>query len=314
MKKYFRIPITLVFIILFYLMLTHPVDSLYYAFTGLTLWFQKMIPTLFPFMVLSGIMIRMNLTEYFAAFFTPIFRRLFRVSGNGAYCILLGFLCGFPMGAKVVAELYERQKLSKTEATFLLSFCNNIGPIYFISFVLPILQLKGSFIYLFGMYGIPFLYGIILSGKTFKKASRTGELVIAEKSSAKEENLLEHVDDAIIAGIEGITRLGGYMILFNLLNLLPAMLLPARFLPAVNAIFEITSGISRIGNTAPLYVLILLPFGGLSCIAQTYSIIKNTDLSLGVYCTQKIILTLLTAIYYGLLIGIGQLFPAVSPF
>ena len=143
------------FLLLFFLMLTYPAESLYYAFTGLTLWFQKMIPTLFPFMILSGIMIRMNLTEYFSMLLTPLFKPLFSVNGNGAYCIILGFLCGFPMGAKVVADLYERGKLSHEEASRLLAFCNNIGPIYMISFVLPLLGLTGKLPYLFGMPYIP---------------------------------------------------------------------------------------------------------------------------------------------------------------
>lgn len=110
MKKIFRIVTVFAFLVLFYLMLSHPAESLYYAFTGLTLWFQKMIPTLFPFMILSGILVRMNLTEYFAKVLSPILKPVFKVSNNGVYCMLLGFLCGFPMGAKVIADLYERQK------------------------------------------------------------------------------------------------------------------------------------------------------------------------------------------------------------
>ena len=157
----YRIIITLGFLLLFYLMLRYPVESVYYAFTGLTLWFQKMIPALFPFMILSGIMVRMDLTKYFALVLSPLLKPIFKVSGTGAYCIIMGFLCGFPMGAKVIADLYDRQKISKREATYLLSFCNNIGPIYFTGFVLPVLKLPTSFVYLFGMYGLPLLYGLV---------------------------------------------------------------------------------------------------------------------------------------------------------
>lgn len=368
MKKLYPLFLTAMFLLLFFLMLAYPAESLYYAFTGLILWFQKMIPTLFPFMILSGIMIRMNLTEYFSMLLTPLFRPLFHVNGNGAYCIILGFLCGFPMGAKVIADLYEREKLSQEEASRLLAFCNNIGPIYMISFVLPILGLTKKLPYLFGMYGIPLLYGIYLGYKSHnhnvcshdvclynvrfhnircqsfrvqgKRSAKkiatqvipapkiTAKKITAKKIPAQEMkvqnaelraasmpsekiSILAQIDASIMSGIENITRLGGYMILFNLLNLFPAMLLPAYALPYVNALLEITSGISRMGSAMPLAVLLLLPFGGFSCIAQTYSIIKNTDLSIGAYCFHKILLTLLTAVFYGAWFGFCQLVPAV---
>ena len=124
--------------------------------------------------------------------------------------------------------------------------------------------------------------------------------------SKSSNSILEHIDGAIQSAIESITKLGGYMILFNLLNLFPALILPESILPFGNLFLEITSGISRIGNTAPLAVLIMLPFGGLSCIAQTYSIIKNTDLSIKNYCIHKCLLTLLTACYYGVFFFVLQ--------
>lgn len=292
-------------------MLRFPAESVYYAFTGLTLWFQKMIPSLFPFMILSGIMIRMDLTKYFAMVLSPLLKPLFKVSGNGAYCIIMGFLCGFPMGAKVIADLYERSKISKAEATYLLSYCNNIGPIYFTSFALPVLGIPVSLPYLFGMYGIPLLYGIILCRLTKNllqnpKHDEAHAPATQNHISAESASILVHIDGAIHSAIESITKLGGYMILFNLLNLIPALILPENWLPFGNLILEITSGISRIGASSPIAVLILLPFGGLSCIAQTYSIIKSTDLSLSNYCLHKCILTVITACYYGVFFFVSQ--------
>ena len=119
---------------LFVLILSYPALSLSYAANGLKLWFDRMVPTLFPFMLLSTVMIRQNLTEGFASFLYPIAGRLYGMSRNCVYCLLLGFLCGFPMGARTIAEMYERKQLSKREAEFLLAFCNNIGPVYYISF------------------------------------------------------------------------------------------------------------------------------------------------------------------------------------
>lgn len=60
------------FLILTGLLLTYPLESLAFSLTGLQLWFNKMVPVLLPFMILSGIMIRLNLTEYFARILSPV--------------------------------------------------------------------------------------------------------------------------------------------------------------------------------------------------------------------------------------------------
>lgn len=283
---------------------------------GLELWYQKMIPTLLPFMILSGIMIRMELTEGFISFLYPVIRPIYKISRNACYCLLMGFLCGFPMGAKTVSDLYSRQMINKREAEFLLAFCNNIGPVYFVSFVLPLLKRQLLLPYLFGMYGVPLLYGLILRytvyrdlpGRTLLSKRNVGssqELRICDAQTSKSFHLLNVVDESITSSVQSILSLGGYMILFNLLNLLPHILLGKQ--PYILApLLEISGGLNMLQQNSPLYALLLLPFGGLSCIAQTNSCIKNTDLSIADYTLHKILLTVLTAVYY---LGWFLLFP-----
>lgn len=292
------------FVVLFVCILTHSELSLYYALSGLELWYQKMIPALLPFMILSSIMIRMGLSERFAGLFYPILHPIFKVSKNGCYAIVLGFLCGFPMGAKVIAELHQNKLLDEKEAEFLLAFCNNIGPVYFGSFVLPLLHRQLLIPYLIGMYGIPLLYGWILRNTVYKDLTEESEMRRSSITSAElvvcdrdRIGLLEHVDGAIHSSLQSILALGGYMILFNMMNLLPHVLL-GRANPMLAPILEITGGLHLLQDSNPLYALLLLQFGGLSCIAQTYSCIRDTPLSIGRYVLHKLILTALTAGYY----------------
>ncbi len=335
MKNIKTFSLTLIFLILTALLLTYPLESLAFSLTGLQLWFNKMIPALLPFMILSGMMVRLNLTEYFARLVSPLLMPLMHISLNGIYAIIIGFLCGFPMGARTIAEMYSCGKLSREEASFLLAFCNNIGPVYFISFVLPTLGLKRKVPYLFGMYGLPLLYGMCLrytvyreriaapSPKVSGRTAKAGKFPVGRKGlSAAEQNqgrhdrpqsLLDTLDDAILSGLYGISKLGGYMILFNLLNLVPQIFLTSVSVAGtdsgslLNCLLEITSGISRVGDASPLPVLLLLPFGGFSCIAQTYSMIKETDLSVRSYVLHKLALSAVTAAYYGLF---ALLFPS----
>lgn len=304
-------------IYLVFLLLRFPALSMQYASVGLNLWFQKMIPALLPFMILSGILIRMNLTEGFVRFIHPLLRLIFRTSPNGSYTLIMGFLCGFPMGARVAGELYAAGKLSKWEAERLLAFCNNIGPIYFLSYAMPMLGIRKVLPPFFVMYGVPLLYGFALmrvfphiewkrkremtDSVNYRQTAKMSK--ISEKSMKPfSSSLLAATDEAIRSGLLGIAKLGGYMVFFNLLNILfvPFSRLSPGVLGFYNCILEITGGIDRCGQLFPYTVLILLPFGGLSCIGQTYSMICHTDLSIRPYLVHKILQTALTALCYAL--------------
>ncbi len=297
MKPPMKLTYTLFFLVLIYCILTHSSLSLYYAFMGLELWYEKMIPTLLPFMILSGIMVRMRLTEGFTTLVYPLIQPLFRISRNVCYAMLMGFLCGFPMGAKTVSDLYSRDMITKREAEYLLAFCNNIGPVYFIGFVLPLLKRQLILPYVLGMYGIPLLYGLVLRYTAFRTLQSNPPEHKCRQLPEAPPQLLNHLDDAIISSVQSILSLVGYMILFSLLNLIPHLLLGKQ--PLILApLLEISGGLNLLQNRMPLYTLLLLPFGGFSCIAQTYSCIKNTSLSISSYVYHKFVLVALTSLYY----------------
>lgn len=306
---------TLLALYLTYLLLRYPAHALAYASCGLLLWFQKMIPTLLPFMILSGIMIRMNLTERFSKWFHPLFHRLFGTSPNGSYVVLMGMLCGFPMGARIIGELCETGGLSEEEGSYLLSFCNNIGPIYFISFVMDVLKLDGCWLPFLIMYGVPVGYGILVHLFTallwrFHPPQHAAARTPVRPGIRPMPPFLSAVDDSVVSSLIGIGKLGGYMVFFNLLNImmLPFPSLPESFLSLCNCVLEITSGINRIGEHGLYPVLILLPFGGLSCMAQTYSMIRNTRLSMSRYVMHKSIQTACTALIYAFCAFLGVSF------
>ena len=330
----YQILFTMLALYLIFLMLRYPSLSLEYASTGLNLWFTKMVPTLLPFMILSGIMIRMNLTENFVRFLHPLLHRIFGTSKNGSYTIVMGFLCGFPMGARIVGELYEKKKLSQEESSCLLYFCNNIGPIYFLSYVIPTLAIDKPLMPFLIMYGIPALYGFLLmrirplirflryprntcsrklsalSGNFFPIGNSITLPAAAQRKPLKEAayssekvSLLAAIDSSVVSGLIGIAKLGGYMVFFNLLNIVfkPFHNLNADILNIYRCLLEITSGIDYSGQSIYYAVLILLPFGGFSCIAQTYSMIRQTDLSIRSYVFHKTVQTAITAVCYLLL-------------
>lgn len=282
----------LFFLILILFILTQSDVSLHYAFHGLTLWYGKMVPSLLPFMIVMGVCIRQNITGKMAMLFKPLLYPLLRCRSEVLYCILVGFLCGFPMGARVTAQMYKRGTLSKTESEYLMSFCNNIGPVYCLSFVIPLLGIQNTPLFFGIMYGVPLTYGLLLRYTLYRKEMNM-ELTIQHVVKEPKEPVLQSLNLSIQESIQGITQLCGYMIFFNLLNLLPHMLCP-HLQPFISPILEITGGLGTLGDGHIMLSLIALSFGGLSCLAQTYSSIAGSDLSLGSYVLHRLILTVIS--------------------
>lgn len=135
------IGIRLFSILFFALMLLFPADTLSGACAGLLLWFQTVLPTLLPAMILADYLIRIRADRYISRLAARPLGLLFGVSTNGAYAVLIGFLCGYPMGAKTTASLLAEGRIGQQEANYLLSFCNQPSPMFLISFLcLTLLQ------------------------------------------------------------------------------------------------------------------------------------------------------------------------------
>jgi len=105
------------------------------AFDGITLCLNIIIPSLFPFFVLSTLTVELGLARYLGRALENVMRPLFRLNGACSAAVVMGFVGGYPVGAKTAIVLYEKGSCTKTEAERLLSFCNNSGPAFILGAV-----------------------------------------------------------------------------------------------------------------------------------------------------------------------------------
>ena len=110
--------------------LVYPTETLKAAREGLNLWLNVMIPTLLPFLICTGILVQTGLISRLLAPFKTLWKIVFGISPAGAYAVLVGMLCGYPMGAKTTSDLYENGQITKKEAEYLLTFVNQPSPVF----------------------------------------------------------------------------------------------------------------------------------------------------------------------------------------
>ena len=106
-------------LICFAFMLLFPKDVFNGASKGLLLWFHTVFPTLFPFLIITNLLMSTNCIRLIARLFGPLLNKIFRVSPNGSFAIIAGFLCGYPMGAKISADLTHTKQISPQEGAYL---------------------------------------------------------------------------------------------------------------------------------------------------------------------------------------------------
>lgn len=291
-------------LILFFLfMLAKPAETFYGSSQGLLLWFQIVLPTLLPFIILTNLLMSSNIMYYITRVISPVLSPIFHTSLDGTFAILTGFLCGYPMGAKVTADLLCAKKISQNEACYLLSFCNNTSPMFIMNYV--VLEKLGKREYLFPSLLILTLSPILVSFLFRKKYLKENFMFQTSSApfSSKINFQLSMFDHAIMDGFEAITKVGGYIIMFSvLLTFLKSLKFQSSFwnlfiLPSL----EITNGISLLVSSSSsfsvIYVLVLshISFGGICSIAQTQCMLNQTGISIIPYITEKLITATVTS-------------------
>lgn len=288
-------------LLLFSFLLFFPSQTLEASRAGLLLWFDTLLPTLLPFLIISQLILKTSLVNGIQKLAGPFFRHLFHCSENGAFCLICGFLCGYPVGARLIALQMKEDRLSTVEGQYLLSFCNNVSPVFCISYGLSYaMNVSSAIPYLLIIYGSSLLFGLITRPQNLPSGSDS------KKQTSPAENIVQLIDVCIIDSFLIMIRLCGYMILFSIFCKAVFLFLPknlSKTVPLFYGLLEITGGLSMISKLSPgIYRnalgILSLTFGGFCCIFQTSSVIKDTSLSLKKYVFHKLLITLMALIFF----------------
>lgn len=275
---------------------------------SILIWYQSLLPTLFPAMILSNIIlyIFLNIKKY--RFRIPLLSFVYHLDSYGCLVLLLGFLCGFPIGAYLCAKLVKERQLSLGQGQYLLGFCNNLSPVFLISIYCQLFPTLPKIPVLLLFYGCPLLYGIILYQCSIRRRLKEEKHHTAMTLSGTpprnppDRSIAELIDYGITDALSSIVRLAGYIVFFRL------FLLPLRLWEPdqsssliLGSLIEITSGIQTYSHNAGaanlcsilLHTLPLMTFGGICCIGQTICMIKGSGLSILTYVRDKILQSIL---------------------
>ncbi len=246
---------------------------------GLTLCTKRLIPSLFPFMVLSSLLCNMQIgTSFFRVLSVPL-SKLLGIGLHGTRALLIGWLCGFPVGAKCASSLLGDGYIGKEEYNTLLCVCSTPSPAFLIGSVGTYMlgsPSKGLLLYAVSLISSLCAAAVFCVGKakTYNKA----QTYSPQKSNQALSSLITSaISDAGVS----MLNICAFVVFFSaFLGALGGILVPLRVCDSARALifcfFELTTGIESICalDTPMVLPLISLAVGwsGLSVHFQTMSI------------------------------------------
>ena len=134
-KRIMQIWIILALLIFSILMAVHPVETWHASVRGLSIWWDVLFPSLFPFLVLSELLLGFGIVHFLGTLLNPLMRPLFRVPGSGGFVFAVSCASGYPTGAKLTAQLWEQKLVTREEGERLVAFTTSSDPIFMIGAV-----------------------------------------------------------------------------------------------------------------------------------------------------------------------------------
>ncbi|MEE0097657.1 MAG: nucleoside recognition domain-containing protein [Oscillospiraceae bacterium] len=305
-------------------LLLFPDQSVTAAKDGVQLCLNVIVPSLFPFFVLSTLCVELGLIRALGSLTGPLMAPLFRVGGACAGAFLLGIVGGYPVGARTAIALYESGQCSRDEAERLMSFCNNSGPAF-------ILGVVGAGIFSSSAAGL-WLYGAhvaasILVGLLFRFYGK-GTVTVSEFSPAHSADIsvselfIRAVKDAFSSAMNICAFVIFFTVVIRLLFLTGIITRLASILvlllgnlglhqdmaeSLLSGAIEMTSGVwslrdmaASLGNRLCMAAFIL-GWAGLSVHCQVLSFIGKSGLSTRTYFFGKLLHGILSAVLVFLL-------------
>lgn len=288
-----------------------------FALRGLKLWAAVVLPALFPYFFVSAALTRLGVTKRLALKLSPVYEKVFKVSGVVSYAFFLSVISGYPVGAKIVSDLTKNGLLDRDEGLRAGVLCSTSSPSFLIAAV-------GSAAFNSVRFGIALFIchvisavcaGVIFSFYKRKNRRDFGSGANGKNAYKSRNNFpeTEETDNLLYEctynSVVSVLVAGGVIVLFSVLtSLLDFYGVLNPFVAALTKLFgddntakgvvfgiaECTGGIAVLaaaGVSEGTFALVagICGFGGLSVIAQSLAYLSGAKIKAAPFFAAKLL-------------------------
>lgn len=332
--------ISIIFILYLFFLVLFTKSNFNAAKKGITLWANNVVPSLFPFFVAVELLKHTNLIYFLSIKLDKYMKPIFNLPGVASFPFVMGLISGYPVGAKIVSDLYSNNLCTQKEAERMLAFTNNSGPLFIIGTV-------GCSFYSNTSIGILLLISHILSsicvgiilGIISRIKSATNKFTANSTQSASTNNFSSLLQDdikiadlggilgsAILSAIKSILMIGGFVTIFsvilsilnntkiltilsyfisNIFHINPDYIvgLLTGFLEFINGLYKISTINNKMLSINLILSSFIIGFGGISVTLQVLNIISKNKLSIKTYIFGKLLHGTISALFTFLILS-----------
>ena len=125
-----------IFILLFIILIAiNPSKYSAVATSGIEVWAKILLPYLLPFFILTKLYASTGVIEGICNIFSPIMNKVYKCPSISSYAFFMSIITGYPVGSKLIKDLFDSGKMTKNEAIKATSFCSNSGPMFILGSV-----------------------------------------------------------------------------------------------------------------------------------------------------------------------------------
>ncbi|MCM1544638.1 MAG: hypothetical protein NC110_04995 [Ruminococcus sp.] len=269
---------------------------------GLNLCVSTVIPSLFPFMVLSSFFAESGICSKIGELFNRWTQLIFKQPGVSSSVILLSNIGGLPIGAKMVKQFYEKEQITREQGQRLLLFCINPGPAFVISSVGHYMlgSAKAGVILFFSQMLASLMIGFL----TRFIADENSFVDIPCNKETNKPNFIQALVCSVSQSTSGMLAICSWVIIFSSLEkLIDVFELSKGMKLFLSCILEVTNGCNCASGKLPIPIIAgIIGWSGFCAHFQVMSSVIKLRMKLKYFLTGRIINGALSVIICQLLL------------
>lgn len=250
------------------------------------------IPSLFPFMVLSTFALNVGVFDVENKAVAFVMKKVFNLPYISFSAIVFGFVGGYPVGAKIVSELYESEKISSSDAKHLMSFCVNAGPAFIVSAVGEMIlhSKKAGYLIL-----ISCCVSSLITGVLYARLKKVKDIAYQNKFS-KKMSVSDGFVYSVSSSCNGIVSICGWILVFSVFSVIIRIFITNEKVEMIfDSLAEITTGLtSAVELGGIVFAAACISFGGICIAFQLLPYIKKCEMKITEYLRFRIFNAVLT--------------------
>jgi sporulation integral membrane protein YlbJ len=272
---------------------------------SINIWKNNIFPALFPFFVLSEILINYGFVEFVSELFKPLMQKLFKIKGETAFIFMMSIISGFPSSAKYTKELYKNGLINEYEASKILTFTHFSNPLFILGTVslLFLNNKEAGLLILIAHYSTNIILGLIFrnyypsTNVNNKVSLKTAITNMHNHRLNNPLNFGQIITSSIKNTINTLMIILGTITTFLVLTTIIDNVISINNYnqSILNGFFEMTQGLKYVSVlNIPLRLkatisAMIISFGGLSVHMQVISIISDTKIKYIPFLTARIL-------------------------